>query len=303
MLVWLVMLCAWLIERFVPISSHINPIAFFRFICKRMAHKVLPSTYQTQQHYISGTLAWLSLIFPILAIAYIVSELASYSWLFSGIILYLCLQFSQETKKLKRIHSALLGNKKQLAKDYLSTSVLRDTQKLSTLGICKASIEMYILRLQYQQVVVLFCFAIAGPIAALFYRLSYEASQVWNVKLSKFTRFGAFSHFICRIIQFIPTRIFSLILNLMNAKLIPKQMFGLSELSSPNGRFILYSTANAMRKTLDGPVYYKDIKVRRERAKMDFDVQIKDIKIFITLCTGAMLVYFLVILVFSRLIT
>ncbi|WP_371194899.1 cobalamin biosynthesis protein [Glaciecola sp. SC05] len=274
------MILAWLVERFLPISSSVDPIAFFRFVCDRMADKVLPPSQQTQQHYISGALGLITLVLPIVIIVSLIAEFAFYGWLFDAIILYLCLQFSQQIRLMVLIKNALRGSKKQLAKDLLQPSVLRDTAPLSEVGLNKANIEMFTLRLVYQQAVVMFCFVLLGPIAALSYRLCYEASQSWNIKLIRFSRFGWLSHSICAIVQLIPTRLFCTLLLLLSFSKSSfkslKMIFSTTVLFGPNGRFTLAALAGTLGKNISGPLFYKGHKVRRTKFNHTEEVNLND---------------------------
>lgn len=288
---WCALLLAWLIERYYPIKSAVDPIAFFRFVCDRMAAQVLPIEQQSQQHYISGTLAACVLVAPAIVIVYLTRELASYPFLIDAMILFVCLQFSQHTHSLKQINHALRGNKKQLARELLQPNVLRDTAILSELGINKASIEMYALRLAYQQAVVLFWFIIFGPVAALSYRMCYEAKQSWNVKRSKFARFGWFVHLICSVLQWVPLRLFALTLLLLS---VPKQIGKRLKLTcapvafcSAGGRVMLSAMASAIGKNISGPVYYDHSKVSRARCNVGSEPTLSDIAKVLSVCTRA----------------
>lgn len=300
---WCILLLAWLFERYLPINSSIDPIAFFRFVCQRMATRVLPAEQQTQQHFISGTLAAMLLLVPIIVIVWLVSEFASFPDIFDGIIMYLCLQFSQQTRLMTTVNKALNGQKKQLAKDLIAPSLLRDTAPLSPVGINKANIEMYVLRSAYQQAVVMFWFILLGPIAALSYRLIFEISQSWNVKLVQFSKFGWCSHLLCTAAQWLPARLFALILFIVN---LPPNFFGRARqlltakaVFGSTGGFVLASLASALNKTLSGPVFYKGDKIRRSKYQMTAEPNFSDAAKTMQLCLRATIALLWLLLVFS----
>jgi adenosylcobinamide-phosphate synthase len=201
-------LIVWLsiaIERIVAIAPSIDPLTFFRFVCERMAQRVLKAHYKGQQAYISGGLALIVLIGPVVIISYLIREFASYQWLIDILLLWVLLQYNQHVKSITKSTQALTQNKKQLAKSLLQPSVLRQTDSLSAMGIAKASIECLFLRYNHQYCTVIFWYLIAGPIAALVYRLCYEANQIWSPKLSGFAVFGKCAQITTRFFQFIPS--------------------------------------------------------------------------------------------------
>jgi adenosylcobinamide-phosphate synthase len=266
---WLALLLAWLVERRFPIAPAVDPIAFFRFICQRMASKVLPAEQQTQQHFISGTLALLLLIGPTIIIVYLVHAFASYPWLFDSIILYVALQYSAINRSVEKIKRALYEQKKQLAKDQLQPIVLRSTQSMSSIGIVKASIESATLRVSYQQISVMFWFICVGPVFALTYRLCYEVSQSWNVKLKQFHRFGWLAAKLCALLQWLPTRLYGVMLAVLSLhmpyKILAKRLLSLQGFSQTNGGYLLSAMALVLNKHMSGPVIYDLCKYRREK--------------------------------------
>lgn len=280
--IWLALLLAWLIERRLPIAPTVDPIAFFRFICERMASKVLPAEQQTQQQFISGTLALLLLIGPTILIMYLVHAFASYPWLFDIIILYVALQFSAVNRSINKIERAIYEQKKQLAKDQLRPLVLRSTQTMSSIGIVKASIESATLRVSYQQISVMFWFICVGPIFALTYRLCYEASQSWNVKLEQFHRFGWLAAKLCALLQWLPTRLYALTLAALSLsmpfKVLVLRLLSRHGLWQTNGGYLLSAMGLVLNKHMSGPVIYNLRKYQREKYIGAQEPQTADIK-------------------------
>ena len=300
------LLVAWLLQRYIPLASSIDPIAVFRFICDRMGNKVLPKAQQTSQHYISGTLALVVLVLPILIVTYLVASIASYPFMFNILILYVCLQFSSQQKACVNIYTALQKQKPELAKALLTPHVLRDTDTLSVVGIAKASIEMFILRITYQQVVTIFCFVISGPVGSLGYRLCYEAQQSWNRKHEQFDRFGFFAHYLCSLIQFLPVRLFTLLLLLMsiNTNSIKHllNLFNRSLLFGSNGAFLLATASKVIHRNMSGAVKYQRIKRRRPKFMRKGEPTASNIPEMIGISTGAVLLYMVLIFAFSNII-
>jgi adenosylcobinamide-phosphate synthase len=304
--IWLSLLVACLVERSFPISPAVDPIAFFRFVCQRMANKVLPNEQQTQQHFISGILALLLLLGPSLTIIYLVRAFASYQWLLDIILLYLAMQYSGVNKSVSAIELALQKQKKQLARDQLKTLVLRSTAPLSSVGIAKACIEMATLRISHQQVSVMFWFICIGPVFALAYRLCYEASQSWNIKLPKFHRFGWMAAQICIILQWFPSRLYGMFLALlslsMTSKILYKRLFSFNGMMQSNGGFLLSAAGLALNRNLSGAVIYDSQKYQRVKYLGKQEPQVDDIKKAQAANTKAFIAMFAIMLLISLLI-
>ena len=101
-------------------------------------------------------------------------------------MLLLALRFQDISKQTRRVSAALSKQQKMLARHALSQIVLRETQKMSPLGIVKANIESLLLRYSYQYCSVIFWYLLTGGVGALIYRLVYEVSLCWNNKLARF---------------------------------------------------------------------------------------------------------------------
>ena len=270
----LVVCVALALEKLIPISSSIDPLCFFRFVCQRMAAKVSGQYYSAKQLLISGSLAMLFLIVPLLVLVYIVLQFASYQWVLDIILLWILIQFSGNLKIIERSIEALNANKKQLAKELLQQILLRDTQTLSALGLTKASHEAIFLRYHHQQVTTIMCYLLLGPIGALFYRLCYEANQVWNIKLKAFKYFGRTINIVTQIAQLPSSLLMSIsfilisqtktfISHIRHAQLIISIKKALS--FHGNQSLLLQTLSSALHINTGGPLKYGNIKCDRTR--------------------------------------
>lgn len=270
----LVVCAALVIEKYIPISSNIDPLRFFRFVCQRMAAKVLGQDYSPKQLSISGSLALLSLIAPLLVLVYIVLQFASYQWVLDTILLWILIQYTGNLRIMLRGIDALKSNKMQLAKELLQQILLRNTQTLSPLGLTKASHETIFLRYHHQQFTTILCYLLLGPIAALCYRLCYEANQVWNIKLSTFTYFGRTTNIIVQFVQ-LPVSLLVSISFVLTSRpkvlithLQQKQFFNsIKNLLHFNGNqsVLLQTLSSALPINTGGPIMYGENKCQRTR--------------------------------------
>lgn len=270
-------LVVWLalsLEKWLVISSSIDPLSFFRFICQQMANKVHKQAYSAKQLAISGTLALLVLIVPIVVIAYLLHAFASYQWLLDTLLLWVLIQYTQDHKLLNQGNEALAKNKNQLAKDLIQQKVLRNAQPLSSMGLAKASIESAFLRYHHQLFVCVACYLLFGPIAVLSYRLCYEAHQTWNSKLSHFEVFGRSASALTRLVQFVPAIVcsFTFILTSSPKTLVSvlksKQFWLLLKqtiFSQNIHSLLLYSLSKGLDCNTGGPLMYQTKKYRRPR--------------------------------------
>lgn len=264
-------------------------IAFWQLLCQRIREKVTPKDTNSQQALLSGGLALLCLLLPLLIILTILYSFAEYQWVFDVLILFVAADFAYVETKTSQSLKALQTNKRQLAKDNLQKIVLRDTKPLSALGIVKGNIESYTLRFSYQVVAVLFCFLLFGSVFALFYRLVYEATLDANFKRMSFRKYATVSYYTTRLISCIPVTLFNAVLLVFIACKAPrsainvvtnKYFWRLEGISS----FITIGTL--IDRRIGGPVLIDGIKTRRPRVGGNIDPTIADfyrVKLFLIL--------------------
>lgn len=275
--VW-VMLLVMLIERiwFWPDAYH--PLNFMRMLAINMARKVNKSKDSSQfQQAISGSLAILVLILPLALILFVLTNLAEFPLFFDGLLLLIALQFSPVLSRGKKIAQALKAEKKALARNLLNPIVLRETDKLSPLGIAKATIESMLLRFSYQYCAVLFWYLMLGGIGALVYRLIFEFSQIWNTKLSQFSYFGKPAAKLVLILSWLPARIgawcVAISENLGGAIRGIKRTSG----NTRQHQLILAIKGGALSFELGGPAFYQGRKVRLPKVGGQREIRFDDL--------------------------
>ena len=190
-------------------QSHEN---FFKFYCQRLADKVNKATNSPRQNNMSGLIAILVTLVPIVVILWLFETLIEVVWLWHGLLLYFSLGYIGVSKSNKRIAKELVANNTYQAKQLISPLLLRETQQLSPLGISKACIEMQLLRSSQLLVCVGFYYLFFGPLAAVTFRLLLEMHYAWNIKSQRYQYFGAAANHIVKILQWLPSRLFALLL-------------------------------------------------------------------------------------------
>ncbi len=242
-----------------------QPLAFFSFYCQRLADKVNKTNSNARQQNISGLIAILVTLAPLLTILWLFETFIEVTWLWHGLLLYFALGNIGLGKVNKHIARELVANNNYLAKQATSTLLLRETDNLSALGISKACIEMQVLRSSQLLVCVGFYYLIFGPLAALSFRLLLEMHYAWNIKSIRFVHFGAAVNHIVKLLQWLPSRLFALILLLGTVGQNTRLCWRLTRskfLQTGNG-LLLHILALGLEIKLGGVAMYQGNKLRK----------------------------------------
>ncbi|PHR83513.1 MAG: cobalamin biosynthesis protein CbiB [Colwellia sp.] len=189
-----------------------EPLQFFQFYCQKLSDKVNKSQNSPQQQTIAGLIAILVTLLPIVIILYLFEAFIAVNILWQALLLYIAMGSFGLAHINKTIAQALVSKQNYFAKQTLKPWVLRETEPLSSVGLSKSSIEMQLLRTLQQGYGVAIVFLIGGPLAAISYRLLLEMHYCWNTKLISYKYFGLYSKHLVNLLQWLPVRIFSLLL-------------------------------------------------------------------------------------------
>jgi adenosylcobinamide-phosphate synthase len=262
----IVMLYGVILVKFLAsyLASH-EPLRFFRLFCDQLAKKVNKSKNSERQRSISGLIAILVTLTPLLIILWLFEAFVEAAWLWQGFLLYLALGNLHLSKTSKEIAKMIVAKKNFEAKQLLSPWVLRDTQPLSSLGLSKGCIEMLLLRAMQNLFTISFFFLVLGPLAALSVRLLIEMHYSWNNKQKAFQHFGQNIAFLVNAVQWLPNRIFSLVLLF---SCFGKNFTLYSRLSRTyffelNNNYALSLFALSLEIKLGGVAMYQDTKLRK----------------------------------------
>lgn len=173
-----------------PLSSH--PLTLMRYLVTQMGNKVLPERYfGKKQHYISGSLAIIVLLTPLIMCIAILVYMAQYPVFFEAVIMVTVLDYGYQRQQYNKILATVGKNKKVLTRETLSTIVARDCSLLTDIGIAKAAIESLWLKFLYLYCGVIFYFLLFGPIGAMTYRLLLLISWQWHYRNPAMIDFAA----------------------------------------------------------------------------------------------------------------
>jgi adenosylcobinamide-phosphate synthase len=160
--------------------------------------------------------------------------------------------------------------------------VLRETDRLSAVGIAKASIESLLLRFNQQFISVIFWYFILGGVGALSYRLLYEFTHCWNTKLVRFTHFGQPLARLVQVLQWLPVRLACVALvvaqNVSGAIQAYRSFVSNKGPHKTAHMLLLNLQGGALGIELSGPAYYDGQKIRSATCAGQRQVRHMDIK-------------------------
>ena len=214
----LLLFCVIIIKGLIEHFTEHQPLRFFSFYCRKLSDKVNKAKNSNKQQSIAGLTSIIITLAPIVVILWLFEFFIEVPWLWQGFLLYLALGSFNLMAKSKTIAQALVANQNYLAKQTLKPLMLREIEPLSKMGLSKSCIEMQLLKTLQQTVVVVFYFLLFGPLAAVSYRLILEMHYSWNIKQVNFYHFGRPASALINVMQWLPIRIFTLMMLLMHSK-------------------------------------------------------------------------------------
>ncbi|MGJ8681583.1 cobalamin biosynthesis protein CobD/CbiB [Paraglaciecola sp.] len=279
LLTFWVILIAVLIEKYMPWPDKYHPLSLWKICTIRIANKVLPSKESDiQQQKLSGSLAYLVLLTPVCLSIWILLSLSVYPAFFEALLLLIALRYRNIQLTCHKLSQQITLEKKILARQNLQQHVLRETEKMSVLGLAKAASETLILRFSYQYCAVIFWFALTGGIGAIVYRLLYECSHSWNIKQSRFSYFGLSVKYVTNALQWFPSILCGFSLAFVSLTIAGFK--ALSELKNlKNTRTFLLNIAGAsLNIEMAGPAIYQQKKIRTTKCGGHKPIILADIK-------------------------
>lgn len=265
----LILLTVILIKALVSHFILHEPLRAFQFYCEKLSNKVNKSQNSPKQQAIAGLVAIVITLLPIAIILWMFEILVEVNFLWQALLLYVALGSFGITQASNIVARALTTKQNYLAKQTLKPWVLRETEPLSSVGLSKANIEMQLLRTLQHGYTVAIIFILAGPLCAICFRLLVEMHYCWNTKLIKYRDFGLYSKHLVNLMQWLPVRIFSLLLLLSS---IGKNATLSWRLSRPyffklNNNIALKLLALNLAIKLGGVAMYNDLQHPKEKLR------------------------------------
>lgn len=246
-----------------PQSTH--PLTLMRYLVLQMGRKVVPSSnYGPSQHYISGTLAALVLLAPLIICLTILVYMAQYPVFFEAVILVALLDFGYQRQQYKKVLASVGRNKKSLAREMVQTITARQCNSLTDIGVAKAAIESLWLKFLYLYCGVIFYFVVAGPIGALIYRLLLLTSWQWHHRTPEMALFAKPVRKLVYLLTLPPAAIGGLITLLISRPLKGVRAVKRSPLKDKTS-LLLALLGGVLDVKLGGPAIYANKKIRYPR--------------------------------------
>lgn len=248
----------------IPVSAH--PATLWRAFARILADKVNTNSNYSQS-LISGSLAWLLMVVPALIVLLALKPLVWQEQLFELALLLLAIDWRNNEKLATQLTSALAKEDKKLARSLLKPILNRETGSLSPLGLGKAGAETILLGYGRNVVCVLFWYGISGGIGAFIYRLIQELARAWSPSNQAFLPFGIPAVRLLACMEFIPLRLFSLMIAVgKNGVTNLKQMYSQGKSwPTPGPAWLLAATGSKLQLSLGGPAIYQDKKSIRPK--------------------------------------
>ncbi|KHD23523.1 adenosylcobinamide-phosphate synthase [Vibrio caribbeanicus] len=263
LVLWGALLC----HLVLPFPREAHPAILWHKFAEQLADKVNTNN-SYQQSIISGSLAWLLMIIPMLVVLVALKPLVWQPQLFELAFLLLAIDWRNTDKFSAQFVAALAREDKEQAKMLLNPIVNRSTQPLSLLGLGKAGTETLIMSYGRNVVGVLFWFAITGGIGAFIYRMMVELARAWSPSRQAFSPFGIPAVRAVAIMDFVPLRLFALMIAVGNRT---QQVFTLIKQQAkswplPGPAWLVVAVGAKLELSLGGPAIYDGKK--SERAKL-----------------------------------
>ncbi len=262
LVLWSALLC----HLVLPFPREAHPAILWHKFAEQLADKVNTNANYNQS-LISGTLAWLLMIVPMLAVLIALKPLVWQPLLFELAFVLLAIDWRNTDKFCAQFITALAREDKPQARTLLNPIINRNTQPLSLLGLGKAGAETLIMSYGRNVVGVLFWYAIAGAIGAFIYRMMVELARAWSPSRQRFNPFGIPAVRAVAVMDFIPLRLFALMIATGQRA---QYVFGLlkqqaSSWPLPGPSWLIVAVGAKLELSLGGPAIYDGKKAVRAK--------------------------------------
>ncbi|WP_105169133.1 cobalamin biosynthesis protein CobD/CbiB [Pseudoalteromonas sp. T1lg23B] len=261
-----------------PLQRSYHPNTILLLVFRGIAQRTYQSHASTSYLALSGTLAFVLPILTIIVLCFLLAQFAYYpNWL-GGLVLYLCLDTSINTRA-KRIATLLKQGQKSTARQLLQGVVARDVSQLSKVGIAKACIDSTSLRTVRHYYVIIIFYLLLGPIAALSYKLLLLCDHAWRDTIKPNSRFLAPLKHTIYYAEWLPLRAFILLMALtLNGKKVAHYIKHYARyFYQRNSGWVLALFAANLKVQLGGPCFYLEQRFEKMRLGIERHPEPEDI--------------------------
>ncbi len=215
----LVMWGALFLHWYYPSPPYLNPFTPWRTLADAVEEKVNHSKNGPKQQKTAGLLALILLWGGMLAALIGLKQLFWPPGM-DLLLLWLALHGRPLLALTERVRSALVDNDKPKARQALAEVLNRDTLSLSRAEIIKACAETLSIGYFRGVFAVLFWYCLCGSIGAFMYALLSALCRFWPTPLAHFSQFGQASSILLAFSEWIPVRLFTLLI-ILGKKMYP----------------------------------------------------------------------------------
>jgi adenosylcobinamide-phosphate synthase len=253
----LTIVLAILIDFFIGEPKKYHPLVGYGYLANGVETIFRNPNHTAVQQNIMGLIALTSLLFPFVFFIYFLNQWEVFSLFLSPIVLYFCIAAKSLKQHSNLVLQALETNDLELAKK-VAMIVSRETEKMTTTDICKATVESILENGADAVFAPIFWFIVAGPTGAILYRLSNTLDAMWGYKNQRFIHFGWAAARFDDVLNWIPARLTAFSYALLGRTTLAftcwKNQAQL--LDSPNAGPVMTAGAGALDIQLGGPAWY-----------------------------------------------
>ncbi len=255
---FITLVTALLFDRLLGEPRRAHPlIAFGRLVQWLEARLYAENAFVWGQR-LRGGLAVVLLLAPLTILVWFISQGHEIALLVNVLILYLAIGARSLVEHACQVRDALLEKNMPLARTRTGYLVSRDTAKMNTQDMARATIESTLENGCDALFAPLFWFLIAGAPGVLFYRLANTLDAMWGYKTSRYRDFGWAAARLDDVLNFIPARLtaFSYACTGKFVSAIHCWSTQAGECASPNAGPVMAAGAGALSLQLGGPAVY-----------------------------------------------
>ncbi len=262
----LVMWGALIIHTLLPLPRNSHPAMLWHKFAELLASKV-NNHHSYRQSQLSGVLALLLMMLPLITLLVALKPLVWHSQLFDLALLILAIDWRNTDKFSVDFIQLLAHEQKSQAKQLIAPWVNRQTETLSTLGLGKAGAETLIMSYGRNLIGVLFWYGLGGGIGALSYRFLVELARAWSPSRAPFFPFGISVIKVLAVMDYVPLKLYALIISL--GRRTANVWHNIRQQSRswplPGPAWLLIAVGSKLELSLGGPAIYDTKKSARAK--------------------------------------
>jgi adenosylcobinamide-phosphate synthase len=254
----LTIILAVLLDHWLGEPKKYHPLIFFGQLATYTETKLIQSDAHFFKLRLWGLLALILMIFPFTTVVYLLTQWGVMNIIINPIILYFCIASKSLKQHASAVFQALELDNLSLAQTKVAMMVSRETKKMTSTEVRKATIESVLENGADAVFAPLFWFILLGPTGAILYRLSNTLDAMWGYKNPHYLHFGwAAAHF-DDLLNWLPARLTAFSYALMGKTKLAIHCWKNQAplLDSPNAGPVMTAGAGSLDLQLGGSAWY-----------------------------------------------